>query len=204
MKNQLNRLPLIALAALPLTVGLVFAQQGNAGTGATTASDTTAQAPQRVQPAQPGQRNQQGQNGQGQTQQGQTQQGQPGERPQRSGTNYADAFIKNLAAQLNTTPEKLKAAATKAGAATIDAAVKAGDIPADRAADMKTRLAENPFAFGGGRGPGGRGDHGPRDGNGARDGQRGPRGQQPGAPAGSADQGSTEQGGAAADSTSGT
>ena len=187
MKNQLNRLPLIAQAALPQTVGLVFAQQGSAST----AADTTAQAPQRVKPAQPGQ-----------TQNGQTQ-GQQ-DRAARSGTNYADTFIKNLAAQLNTTPEKLKAAAVKAGTTTIDAAVKAGDIPADRAADMKTRLAENPFAFGG-RGPGGRGDHGPRDGNGARDGQRGPRGQQPGAPAGSADQGSTEQSSAAAsDTTSGT
>lgn len=197
MKNQLNRLPLIALAALPLTVGLVFAQQGSATTADTTGTDITAQAPQRLKPAQPGRT----QNGQ--TQNGQTQ-GQQ-DRAARSGTNYADTFIKNLAAQLNTTPEKLKAAAVKAGTTTIDAAVKAGDIPADRAADMKTRLAENPFAFGGGRGPGGRGDHGPRDGNGARDGQRGPRGQQPGAPAGSADQGSTEQGGAAAsDTTSGT
>ncbi|MGM9322260.1 hypothetical protein [Deinococcus aquaticus] len=198
MKNQLNRLPLIALAALPLTVGLVFAQQGSATTTDTTGTDITAQAPQRVKPAQPGQT----QNGQ--TQNGQTQ-GQQ-DRAARSGTNYADTFLKNLAAQLNTTPEKLKAAALKAGTTTIDAAVKAGDIPADRAADMKTRLAENPFAFGG-RGPGGRGDHGPRDGSGPRDGdgQRGPRGQQPGAPAGSADQGSTDQGGAAAsDTTSGT
>lgn len=197
MKNQLNRLPLIALAALPLTVGLVFAQQGSASTAAdTTGTDITAQAPQRVKPAQPGQtQNSQTQNGQTQGQQ---------DRAARSGTNYTDTFLKNLAAQLNTTPEKLKAAALKAGTTTIDAAVKAGDIPADRAADMKTRLAENPFAFGG-RGPGGRGDHGPRDGNGARDGQRGPRGQQPGAPAGSADQGSTDQGGAAAsDTTSGT
>ena len=197
MKNQLNRLPLIALAALPLTVGLVFAQQGSAST----AADTTAQSPQRVKPAQPGQ-TQNGQTQNSQTQNGQTQ-GQQ-DRAARSGTNYTDTFLKNLAAQLNTTPDKLKAAALKAGTTTIDAAVKAGDIPADRAADMKTRLAENPFAFGG-RGPGGRGDHGPRDGNGARDGQRGPRGQQPGAPAGSADQGSTEQSSAAAsDTTSGT
>ncbi|GAA0520647.1 hypothetical protein [Deinococcus depolymerans] len=187
-----TRLPLIALATLPLTVGLVFAQQGGAGTSA---SNTTA-APQRVKPAQPGQT----QNGPAQNSQTQGQQ----DRAARSGTNYADTFIKNLAAQLNTTPEKLRAAAVKAGTTTIDAAVKAGDIPADRAADMKARLAENPFGFGGGRGHGMRGDHGPRDG------QRGPRGQQPGAPAGSADQGGTYQGGtdqggaAASDTTSGT
>ena len=201
MKNQLNRLSLIALAALPLTVGLVFAQQGSATSTAadTTGTDITAQAPQRVKPAQPGQtQNSQTQNSQ--TQNGQTQ-GQQ-DRAARSGTNYTDTFLKNLAAQLNTTPDKLKAAALKAGTTTIDAAVKAGDIPADRAADMKTRLAENPFAFGG-RGPGGRGDNGPREGSSPRDGdgQRGPRGQQPGAPAGSADQGSTDQGGAAASDT---
>ncbi|WP_291427954.1 hypothetical protein [Deinococcus sp.] len=187
MKNRLKRLPLIALAALPLTVGLVFAQQGSVSTADTTGTDIAAQAPQRVKPTQPGQIQK------GQTQRGQTQ-GQA-DRATRSGTNYTDTFIKNLAAQLNTTPGKLQAAALKAGTTTIDAAVKAGDIPADRAADMKTRLAENPFAFGG-RGPAGRGDHGPRDGGGPRggDGRCGPRGQQPGAPAGSADQGSTGQG----------
>ena len=138
-----TRLPLIAFAALPLTVGAVLAQQST-GT-ATSTTSVTAQAPQRVQPAQPGQRSSQ----QGQTQQGQPtppqpgqRPGQPGPRPMGSGTNYADTFLKNLAQQLGTTPEKLKAAAVKAGTATIDAAVKAGDIPADRAADMKQHLTE--------------------------------------------------------------
>ncbi|GHG17651.1 hypothetical protein CBQ26_05665 [Deinococcus indicus] len=176
MNNPLkNRLPLIAFAALPLTIGLGFAQ--NSATTADTTAGITAQA-------QPG------------TQRNQTQ-GQQ-DRAARNATNHADTFLKNLATQLNTTPEKLKAAAVKAGNATIDAAVKAGDIPADRAADMKARLAENPFGFGGGRGHGMRGDHGPRDG------QRGPRGQQPGAPAGNAgqDQGAAQQGSAA--DTSGT
>lgn len=176
-----TRLPLIAFAALPLTVGAVFAQQSGTGTASTGAA-TTAQAPQRVQPAQPGQRT-----GQNQSQQGQNGQRQPGERPQRSGTNYADTFITNLARQLNTTPEKLKAAAVKAGTATIDAAVKAGDIPADRAADMKQHLAENPFAFGG-RGPGGPGRGGHHDGP---MGPGGPRGQDNHGPQGdSTDQGS--------------
>ena len=173
MKNPMkNRLPLIAFAALPLTIGLGFAQQTSTST-----TDVTAHAQQSAQRSQ----------GQGQQ-----------DRAARSVTNHADTFVKNLATQLNTTPEKLKAAAVKAGNATIDAAVKAGDIPADRAADMKARLAENPFGFGGGRGHGMRGDHGPRDG------QRGPRGQQPGAPAGNAgqDQGAAQQGSAA--DTSGT
>ena len=172
MKNPLkNRLPLIAFAALPLTIGLGFAQQGTAAI-----TDITAQAQQGAQ------------RGQGQGQQ---------DRAARSVTNHADTFVKNLATQLNTTPEKLRAAAVKAGNATIDAAVKAGEIPTERAAEMKQRLAENPFAFGGGRGPGGPGH---------RDGEphRGPRGQQPAAPAGNADQASTDQGSAATDTTSGT
>lgn len=173
MKNPLkNRLPLIAFAALPLTIGLGFAQQTSTST-----TDVTAHAQQSAQRSQ----------GQGQQ-----------DRAARSVTNHADTFVKNLATQLNTTPEKLKAAAVKAGNATIDAAVKAGEIPTERAADMKARLAENPFGFGGGHGPGGPGH---RDG----EGQRGPRGQQPAAPAGNADQGSTDQGSAAAsDTTSGT
>ncbi|MHA0041057.1 hypothetical protein [Deinococcus sp. PEB2-63] len=189
-----NRLPLIAFAALPLTVGAVLAQQSGTGTASTGAA-TTAQAPQRVQPAQPGQRTGQNQTQQNQSPQGQNGQRQPGERPQRSGTNYADAFITNLAKQLNTTPEKLKAAAVKAGTATIDAAVKAGDIPADRAADMKQHLAENPFAFGG-RGPGGPGRGGHHDGP---MGPGGPRGQDNQGPQGN----STDQG-SATGTTSGT
>ncbi|WP_295823462.1 hypothetical protein [uncultured Deinococcus sp.] len=139
------RLPLIALAALPLTVGVVLAQQSASGT----ATDPTAQA-QRVQPVQPGQ-----------TPTTPVQPGQAAPRPV-SGTNYADVFLQKLAAQLGITTARLKAAAIAAGSATIDQGVKAGDVPSDRAAEMKQRLEQNPFAIGGGRGgPGGHGGHSP-------------------------------------------
>lgn len=154
-----NRLPLIAWAALPLTVGLAFAAQ-----------------PQRVQPVQPGQAQQsQTQPAPGLPAQPGAAQGQPGS---QSGTNYGDVFLQKLAAQLGITVDKLKAAAIAAGSATIDQGVKAGDFPSDRAAEMKQRLNENPFAFGG-RGPGGRGGHGMHGhGRGGPDGglDRGPRG----------------------------
>lgn len=154
-KNALASLPLIAVAALPLTVGLVFAQTSG-----------TAQAPQRVQPLQPGQssqgQNQQNRNQQGQNQQGQTQQNQR----QQSGTNYGDVFIQKLAAQLGITVEKLKAAATAASKSTIDQGVKAGDFPADMAQNMTQRLQDDPFALAGGRGGrGGHGMHGDGDGD---------------------------------------
>lgn len=162
-----NRLPLIAWAALPLTVGLAFAAQ-----------------PQRVQPVQPGQTQnpaqpQPGQNGQALPAPGQQQPGQRQPGPQ-SGTNYGDVFLQKLAAQLGLSVDKLKAAAVAAGSATIDQGVKAGDFPSDRAAEMKQRLNENPFAFGG-RGPGGRGGHGMHGhGRGGPEGglERGPRGMQ--------------------------
>ena len=158
-----NRLPLIAWAALPLTLGLAFAAQ-----------------PQRVQPVQPGQ-TQQGQNlnqpGMPQNQPGRAQPGQNGQRPaapQNSGTNYADVFLQKLAAQLGISVDRLRAAAIAAGSATIDQGVKAGDFPADRAAEMKGRLNENPFAFGG-HGPGRPGGPGHEHGGpGGMD--RGPRG----------------------------
>ncbi|GGL99799.1 hypothetical protein [Deinococcus aerophilus] len=178
-----TRLPLIALAALPLTVGAVLAQQtGTAATG-TAATGTATQAqptPQRVQPAQPGQR----QNRQGQT-------------PQGSGTNYADVYLQKLAAQLGISLDKLRAAALAAGNATIDQGVKDGNIAGNRAADMKTRLQNDPFRMFGGRGGpggGGRGMHGP----GGRDGgpRSGPRGSLD-APDGP--QGQTDDGAAAAD-----
>lgn len=158
-KNALASLPLIAVAALPLTVGLVFAQTSG-----------TAQAPQRVQPLQPGQSSQ-NQNQQGQNQQGQTQQNQR----QQSGTNYGDVFIQKLAAQLGITVEKLKAAATAASKSTIDQGVKAGDFPADMAQNMTQRLQADPFALAGGRGGrGGHGMHGDGDGDfGGRDGPDG-------------------------------
>lgn len=153
-----NRLPLIAWAALPLTLGLAFAAQNQ---------------PQRVQPVQPGQTQVQPAPGTpGIPQQG----GARGERPQQSGTNYADVFLQKLAAQLGVSVDKLRAAAVAAGSATIDQGVKAGDFPSDRAAEMKQRLNENPFAFGHG-GPGGRGGHGPHGhGRGGPDEMRGQRG----------------------------
>ncbi|GGO22847.1 hypothetical protein [Deinococcus humi] len=149
IKTIFHKTPLIALAALPLTVGAVLAQQ-SAATDAT----TQAQQPQRVQPTQPGQRNQGGTGTQTA----------PGV---QSGTNYADVYLQKLAAGLGISLDRLKAAALAAGNATIDQGVKNGDIAANRATDMKTRLKDNPFGMLGGRGmggpggPGGRGMHGP-------------------------------------------
>lgn len=157
-KTMFRKTPLIALAALPLTVGAVLAQQSSAAA----ATPTTQAQPQRVQPVQPGQRNQ-NQSGTGQ------------QRQQGSGTNYAEVYLQKLAAGLGISLDKLKAAALAAGHATIDQGVKSGDISANRAADMKTRLKDRPFGLLGGRGlgrpggPGGRGMHGPG-------GQGGPRG----------------------------
>lgn len=157
--RKTSRLPMIALASLPLTLGLAFAQQS----GASTTTDPTAQV-QRVQPAQSGQN--QTRSGT-QTRPGRTQPGQP---RQNSGTNYADVYLQKLATQLGTTVAKLKAAAVAAGGATIDQGVKAGDFPADRAAGMKQRLQQHPFAFGRAHGGPGMG----RDGGPGRGGPRGP------------------------------
>ena len=151
---------MIALAALPLTVGAVLAQQSSIGA----ANSTTQAQPQRVQPAQPGQRNQ---NQSGTGQQTRNQQG--------SGTNYADVYLQKLAAGLGISLDRLKAAALAAGNATIDQGVKSGDIAANRAADMKSRLKDHPFGLLGGRGtggpggPGGRGLHGPDGRDGGRE-----------------------------------
>lgn len=157
------RLPLIALAALPLTVGVVLAQQSTSGTAAA----PTAQA-QRVQPVQPGQ-----------TPTTPVQPGQAAPRPV-SGINYADVFLQKLAAQLGISTAELKSAAIAAGSATIDQGVTAGDFPSDRAAEMKQRLEQNPFAIGGGRGgPGGHGGHGPGMGRHGGSGLGGPDGRGP-------------------------
>ncbi|EYB69829.1 hypothetical protein DEIPH_ctg001orf0045 [Deinococcus phoenicis] len=145
-----TRPALLALAAaLPLTAGLVFA----AGTSA-----TNPQPPQRVQPAQPGQTG---------AQPAQT-------RPQaQTRTHYADVFLQKLAAQLGISVDRLRAAATSAGNATIDQGVQAGDIPQDRAADLKARMKDAPLNFGfggrhgrGGPGAGPVGERGPRTGAG--------------------------------------
>ncbi|MFC4425375.1 hypothetical protein [Deinococcus navajonensis] len=128
-RSTMSNLPLIALASLPLTVGLVFAQS------------TTA--PQRVQPAQPG------------TAQGapntQAAPSAPGPDQAQSGTHYANVFVQNLAAGLGITVERLRSAAVAAGGATLDQAVKAGDLTSDRAAEVKGRLATAPFTLGDGR-----------------------------------------------------
>ncbi|PTA69810.1 hypothetical protein [Deinococcus arcticus] len=132
----MKRIPLIALAALPLTAGLVLAGSGStAQTPPTSQSTQSAPAPRTA-----------------------------------SGTAYHTVFLQKLAAQLGITAEKLQAAAVAAGNATIDQAVKAGDLPSDHAAEMKRHLQERPLGFGGRGfgGPGGRGmrghdhDHGPR------------------------------------------
>jgi hypothetical protein len=140
----------------------VLAQQA----GTATADAPQAQQPQRVQPTQPGQRNQGGAGTQ-------TASG------PRSGTNYGEVYLQKLAAQLGISLDRLKAAALAAGNATIDQGVKSGDLAANRAADMKSRLKDHPFGMLGGRGmggpggPGGRGMHGP---GGHRGGPRGEMG----------------------------
>ncbi|MEF2280023.1 hypothetical protein V3W47_17150 [Deinococcus sp. YIM 134068] len=126
--NSKNRTALLALvASLPLTAGLVFAQQA---------------APQRVQPAQPGQSS-----------------AQPGTAPTRqtSTTNYGDVYLQRLAAQLGVSVERLRAAAVAAGNATIDQAVRNGDLAQNRAADLKNRLQNAPLNFGRFGGPAGQG-----------------------------------------------
>lgn len=158
-----TRLPLIAWAALPLTLGLAFAAQGTQSTQ----TQSTPTQPKPTQPTQSGQTLNQPGIPQNQTQ------SQPGQSAPRSGTNYADVFLQKLAAQLGVSVDRLKAAATAAGSATIDQGVQAGDFSSDRAAEMKQRLNDNPFAFGG-RGPGGRGGHGMHGRGG--DMERGPRG----------------------------
>lgn len=135
-EKKTARLPLIAFAALPLTVGLAFAS-----TTISSGKMTTPAPTQRVQPAQPGQS------------------GSATTTPRtHSGTNYSDVFLQKLAAGLGISVERLKAAAVTAGTATIDQGVKAGDFPSDRAADMKAHLAQDPFEFAGRHG--GRGGHG--------------------------------------------
>ncbi|WP_051935394.1 hypothetical protein [Deinococcus sp. YIM 77859] len=90
-------------------------------------------------------------------------------RPVPPSTSYADVFLQKLAAQLGITVERLRAAALAAGSATIDQAVQAGDLPSRRAEELKQRLQQNPFGFGGPRGFGRGGHHhggrdgGPRD-----------------------------------------
>lgn len=155
MSRSSKRAAVIALTAgLPLTAGLVLA----AGAG-------SSAAPRQAQPAQSGQGNQ------GQT----TPNGLQLTPPQRrgTGTNYADVFLQKLAAQLGISVERLRSAAVTAGSATIDQGVQAGDISSDRAAELKGRLRQAPFVFGGrgGLGRGGR-HHGGPGGSGRMHGDR--------------------------------
>lgn len=161
-------LPLIAWAALPLTLGVVLAQ-------------TT---PQRVNPVPPGQtpstQTQSTQTPSTQTPSGQPQPGgQRGPGLSQSGTNYSDVFLQKLAAGLGLSLDRLKSAATAAATATIEQGVKAGDFPSDRATQMKQDAAQNPFMF---AGHGGRGGHGGHHGMGGRGGDhdRASGGRQPG------------------------
>lgn len=131
MTYSKKRSLLLALAALPLSAGLVFA----AGTSSIT-----------PQPAQPGQTQGQGR------------------------TPYTDVFLQKLAAQLGLSVDRLRAAATSAANATIDQAVRAGDLPQNRAAELKARVQVAPLNFGLGgrprpeRGPAEPGERRPRAG----------------------------------------
>lgn len=134
-----GRQTLFALAAVPLTAGLVLAASGSTPSTQT----PPIQAPQQVQPSQPG-----------------ASQTQPSQNPsQTSDTNYADVFLQKFAAALGVSVERLKAAALSAGSATVDQAVGAGDLSAEQAARIKERMQNDPLRFGFGRGGFGRGDH---------------------------------------------
>ena len=60
--------------------------------------------------------------------------------PADAGT-YCQAFLDAFAGELGTTTDKVTAAGKAAAAAAIDAAVAAGDITADRATQLKDRIA---------------------------------------------------------------
>lgn len=164
--TKLGRPALFALAALPLTAGLVLAASGSGSTPSAQAPSTqtpstqtpSTQAPQQVQPAQPAT-----------------------SPTQATRANYAEVYLQKLAAALGVSAERLKAAALSAGNATVDQAVGAGDLSADQAARTRERMQNDPLRFGLGRGGFGRGghDHGPggrEDGRGSRH-DHGERGQ---------------------------
>ncbi|WP_272976488.1 hypothetical protein [Deinococcus geothermalis] len=128
MTYSKKRSLLLALAALPLSAGLVFA----AGTSSITP--------------------------------------QPGQTQGQGRTPYTDVFLQKLAAQLGLSVDRLRAAATSAANATIDQAVRAGDLPQNRAAELKARVQAAPLNFGLGgrprpeRGPAEPGERRPRAG----------------------------------------
>jgi len=55
---------------------------------------------------------------------------------------YCDVFLDTFSAELGVTRDDVAAAGTAAATAAIDAAVAAGDLDADRAQELKDRLAE--------------------------------------------------------------
>lgn len=57
-------------------------------------------------------------------------------------SGYCDTFLDAFAGELGTTPEAVTAAGAEAAKATIDAAVEAGDLSEERAAQMKERMDE--------------------------------------------------------------
>jgi hypothetical protein len=57
-----------------------------------------------------------------------------------AGTPYCDTFRETLASELGVTADELTAAGKAAATAVVDAALAAGDIDEDRAADLKERI----------------------------------------------------------------
>ncbi|MDL2345576.1 hypothetical protein QOL99_15675 [Deinococcus sp. MIMF12] len=170
--SQLNRQTLFALAAVPLTAGLVLAASGSGTPPAQSAQPEQSQSSQ----AQPGT---------------------PRTPATPPGTRSSDVFVQKLAATLGVSVERLRAAAVQAGNATIDQAVEAGDLSGERAARMKERLQNAPLNFGSGRGGSGGHDHGGRGfgrGSGQHHGERGgfgPGGQDQGSAPAPEDTGAT-------------
>ena len=75
-------------------------------------------------------------------------------------SEYCDVFMESMASELGVTPEALVAAGQAAAGSALDAAVAAGDVPEERAAEIRERIADADgegcrwFGHGFGRGPG--------------------------------------------------
>lgn len=131
MQKIVKRLPLIALAALPLTLGTVMAQGGSQPTPPQPMTQPTTQPlPTSTTPPVPGP---------------QGAPHRPGGEQGKPNSQARAAFVQKLAAQLGVSPERLRAAAVAAARATLDQQVKAGKLPAERAAKLKTELQQDPF-----------------------------------------------------------
>ena len=79
---------------------------------------------------------------------------QPTAQAPSTATNYRDLFLQNLASQLGTTVDKLKAAITSAAGSTIDQAQKDGKITPSQAEQLKQKAQNGnyPGLFLGGKG----------------------------------------------------